>query len=527
MSKDGFIKGAMILTIAGIVVKLIGAVNRILLSRFLGGEGIGLYQMAYPIYTLAISVATAGLPVAISIMVAEKLANKDAKGANRVFHISFAVLAITGLLFSFLLYFSSHWLIEAGWVRDGRAYYALAALSPAIFVVTLLSCFRGYFQGYQDMMPTGVSQIFEQLFRVVAMLIFAVMLIPYGLEFAAAGATFGAFPGALAGLLVLLWFFYKQRAIRARSLAEQDPTIEQEPFFAIIKRLIILAIPVSMANIMLPIVSIIDLVVVPLRLEVAGFTVEEATTFFGYLTGMAVSLVNLPTILTASLAASLVPAISEAYTLKDTSRILARTQTSMLISNLITVPAFIGMCVLATPISIMLYATPNAGSSIAIMSFGVFLLGVQQVTTGILQGMGHTALPMINLVISATVKVALSWWLTAIPWLGIQGAAWATNVDFGLSALLNLIFVYRYVHYTMDLVSLGKIYLAAGIMGAVAYGVHLFLAPLAGNTIAVGAAILLAMLVYAAGLFLLGAVKKEDLGAIPFIGPRLAKRIEK
>ncbi len=524
MTKDGFLRGAMILTIAGVVVKIIGAVNRILLSRFLGGEGIGLYQMAYPIYTLAISIATAGLPVAISIMIAEKLANKDAKGASRVFNISMGVLAMTGLVFSFLLFFSAQWFIDAGWIRDPRAYYAISALSPAIFVVTLLSCFRGYFQGFQYMMPTGVSQIFEQLFRVVTMLAFAVLLMPKGLEYAAAGATFGALPGALAGLLILLYFYYKQRHVRAQYLREQDDSIEQESLPSIVKRLIILAIPVSMANIMLPVVSSIDLFIVPKRLEVAGFTVEQATTLFGYLTGMATSLVNLPTILTASLAASLVPAVSEAFTLNNKAQILSRTEVAMRISNLITIPSFLGMCVLATPISQMLYATPHAGSSIAIMSFGVFLLGVQQVTTGILQGMGHTALPMINLVISAIAKVGLSWWLTAIPWLGIEGAAWATNVDFGLAALLNLIFVYRYVKYTMDLKSLVKIYLAAGIMGAVAYGTYTVLVGSTGNTIAVGSAILLAMVVYAAGLAIVGEVKKEDLYRLPIVGAKFSPK---
>ncbi len=310
MSKDTFLRGAFILTMAGIIVKIIGAANRILLSRLLGGEGIGLYQMAYPIYLLALSISSAGLPVAISIMVAEKNAIRDYIGAQRVFRISGVALTITGLAFSALLYVSAGWLVDTGLVRDPRAYWALIALSPAIFVVTIVSALRGYFQGLQQMTPTAVSQIMEQLVRVVTMIAFAVLLLPYGLEYAAAGATFGAAPGALAGLLVLLGYYYTDRHARRRALLQQDTSLPCEQLSSILKRLIVLALPVSLANIMLPVVANIDLFIVPHRLAVAGYSVEESTELFGYLTGMATSLVNLPTILTASLAASLVPAVS-------------------------------------------------------------------------------------------------------------------------------------------------------------------------------------------------------------------------
>lgn len=218
---------------------------------------------------------------------------------------------------------------------------------------------------------------------------------------------------------------------------------------------------------MLPVVSSIDLLIVPARLEAAGYTVERAWGSVGYLTGMAVALINLPTILTASLAASLVPAVSEAFTLGEKGRIYQRTATAMRISNLITIPAFAGMCLLATPISQMLYGTPNAGTSIAILSLGIVLLGIHQVTTGVLQELGHTSIPLINMVVSAVVKTILSWYLTAIPSLGIKGAAWATNVDFGLAALLNMYFVYRYVGFSIDVKDTLKTIVATGVMGVV------------------------------------------------------------
>ncbi|WP_276873902.1 putative polysaccharide biosynthesis protein [Dialister micraerophilus] len=528
MRKNTFIQGAMVLAVAGIIVKFIGAFSRIYLSRLLGGEGIGLYQMAYPIYLLCLSVSSAGLPVAISIMVAERNAIHDYLGGQKVFRISMISLAATGLFFSVLLFFGAQWLVDSGMVRDERAYWSLLALSPAIFCATMLATLRGYFQGLQLMTPTAVSQIIEQVVRVAAMIIFAIILLPYGLEFGAAGATLGAAPGAFMGIMVLIAFFYTTRNWRNELAHEQDLSIKPQGSFEIIKRLLVLAIPVSLANIMLPIVSNIDLFIVPQRLEVAGYNVEQATTLFGYLTGMATSLVNMPTIVTASLAASLVPVISEAIAQKKEEVIISRTDTAIRLSNLVTIPSFIGMCVIATPISTMLYAIPDAGPSIAVMSFGIFLLGIQQVTTGVLQGMGKTSIPFINMVISATVKVVLSWNLTAIPCFGVLGAAWATNADFGVAAVLNLIFLYKYRKYVMDWIHTIKIFISAFIMGAAVYGVYNGLHSIVkGNTIPTVFSITVGIVVYVASIILIKAVKEDDVVRIPKIGNKLAKIIRK
>lgn len=527
MSKDTFLKGALILTVAGILVKVIGSVNRILLSRLLGGEGIGLYQMAYPIYTLALSISSAGIPVAISIIVAEKIARGDYRGANRVFNISLTLLTVTGIIFSFILYYGAGWLTENHFVRDSRAYYAIAALAPAIFFVTVLSSYRGYFQGLQMMTPTAVSQIFEQLLRVVTMIAFAYLLLPRGLEFAAAGASFGAGPGAAAGLLVLIYYYWTHRK-GFKAQMEMQPDLVQESGWSIIKRIIKLALPVSLANIMLPLVSNIDLLIVPARLEVAGYTVEQATELFGYLTGMAVALINLPTILTASLAASLVPAVSEAFTVGDKQRIYQRTVTAMRISNLITIPAFVGMWLLATPISQMLYGTPNAGLPIAIMSLGVVLLGIHQVTTGVLQGLGYTAIPLINMVISAVVKVILSWYLTAMPSLGIEGAAWATNADFGVAALLNMYFVYKYVGFSLDIKDTLKTVVASAVMGgAVLLTYDAVMSNIFHNTLATLTAIAIGGAVYGVVLLLVGGVNARDIEKMPKVGGKAAAILRK
>jgi len=527
VSKDTFLKGALILTVAGVVVKLIGSVNRILLSRLLGGEGIGLYQMAYPIYLLALSISSAGIPVAISIIVAEKIALSDFRGANRIFRVSLTVLAVTGLLFTFILYFGAGWLVDHQFVRDPRAYYAIVALTPAIFFVTVLSSFRGYFQGMQMMTPTAVSQIFEQLCRVGTMIFLAYYFLPLGLEYAAAGASFGAGPGALIGLLVLMYFYWRRRAAWKKNIAIQ-PARQREPVLNIISRIIKLSLPVSLANIMLPVVASIDLFIVPARLEVAGYTVGQATELFGYLTGMAVALINLPTILTASLAASLVPAISEAFTLSDHSRIYQRTAIAMRMANFITIPSFVGLYLLATPISHMLYGTPNAGVPIAILSVGIIFLGINQVSTGVLQGLGYTAIPLLNMIVAAAAKTWMSWTLTAMPALGIEGAAWATNIDFGIAALLNMYFVYRYVGFSIDIKNTAKIMIAATIMGGVVLLLydHVMTNTL-HNTIATLTSISVGSMVYGIVLLLFGAIRQRDIEKIPKIGYQLAELLSR
>ena len=519
---ESFLKGTLILTVASFVVKVIGSLNWIFVSRILGGEGIGLYQMAFPIYFFAMSISQAGVPVAISIITAERVALKDVFGARRVFRVSMALMLFTGLFFSLLTYFGAGWLIEWQFIRDPRAYMAVVALSPTIFFVTLLASSRGYLQGWQRMTPTAVSQIVEQIFRVLTMVLFASLLLPMGLDYAAAGASLGAFAGAIGGLLVLVYYHWKLDKDIEREYGPNlapPPGEAPAPLGAIVRRIFSLALPVSAASIMLPIVSNLDLLIVPQRLEVAGYTVPQATELFGYLTGMAVPLVNLATILTASLAVSIVPAISEARALKDTQRVYNQTAAAVRISNFVCFPAFVVVFVLATPISTLIYNAPGAGPAVLVSSFSIVLLGLHQVSTAVLQGLGHPKIPMINMILAAAVKVALNWILTAIPWLGIMGAAWATAADMGVAAVINLYFIWRYIGYRMELLQLFKTMAAAAFMAGAVYLFYSFvMSTLAVNAVATFGSVFVGVIVYVAALILVRGLLEEDMARIPFIG---------
>ena len=518
-SNNKFLKGTLILTVSSIVVKVIGSLNWIILSRVLGGEGIGLYQMGFPIYLMAITLSSAGIPVAISIITAEKLAQKDFLGAKRVFNVSLRLLFVTGLVFASALFFGAHWLIDNHWIRDSRAYYSIIALAPAVFFVTFLASFRGYLQGWQIMTPTAASEIVEQLMRVVTMIVFANMFMPQGLAYVAGGASMGAGVGAFCALLVLMWFYGRLKQKLKADLQQQNPLATRESARAIISRLLRLALPVSMSSLMLPVVANLDLLIVPQRLEAAGFHISQATEFFGYLTGMAVPLINLATIFTAAMTISLVPAISESRALNDVFGIRAKTRTAFRVALIITCPCFVGMYFLAEKIAALIYNAPGAADAIQTMSVGILLLGLHQISTGILQGLGRTSIPVINMILAAAVKVFLSWTLTAIPTLGIKGAAMATVVDFGLAAVLNMIFIYKYTGFALSFSGVFKPAVSAAAMGAAVYGVITL--AVSWGAWAILAAIAVAVPVYGGVLLAVGGMGKDDLESLPFIGHRL------
>ena len=518
-TNNQFLKGTLILTISSIVVKVIGSLNWIILSRVLGGEGIGLYQMGFPMYLMAITVSSAGIPVAISIMTAEKLARKDYRGAKKIFNVSLRLLLVSGLIFSTGLYVGAGWLVDSNIIRDSRAYYSIVALSPAVFFVTFLSSFRGYLQGWQIMTPTAVSEIVEQLLRVITMLIFADLLMPYGLAYAAGGASMGAGVGAFCALLVLMWFYTRLKKKLQQEFAAQDDSIPEEGSGQIIKRLLKLALPVSLSSLMLPIGANLDLLIVPQRLEAAGFDVRQATEFFGYLTGMAVPLVNLAAIFTAAMTTSLVPSISESRALQDYQGIRAKIRLAFRVALIVSMPCTVGLFFLAEQVAALIYNAPGAAGAIQTMSIGILFLGLHQISTGILQGLGKTAIPVINMILAGIVKVIMSWQLTAIPLLGVKGAALATVADFGVAAIINMVLIYRFTGYGIALASIFKPGLAAALMGAAIYGALQLTAAWGGWAILV--AFVVAIPVYALALLACGGLHENDLQQIPFIGRRL------
>jgi stage V sporulation protein B len=529
MGKQSFVKGALILTAASILVKVVGAGFRIVLAAIIGDEGIGLYQMAYPVFSALLAVSTAGIPIAISKLISQHTTRGDYRGAYRVFLLALNILSLTGLVITALMVLGAGYIAE-NIAKDARAYYPIVAIAPAIFFVTIMATFRGFFQGQQKMYPTALSQIFEQVARVAAALGLVYYLGPRRLEWAAAGASFGAAAGAMAGLGVLMVLFGRERQDFIQRMREQA-TYRARRTMAVYYDIFSLSIPITLSHLVMPIISLIDMTVVPMRLAEAGFDEARRMALYGQLTGMAAPLVHIPQIVTIALAVSLVPAISEALALHNRSLIASRASLALRLSVLLGLPSAVGLFVLAEPISLLLYQNREAGIPLAILAFTVIFIAIFQVCSGILQGLGKTKLPLINLLVGSLFKIFFNWHLIALPALNIRGAAAASVIGFAVAALLNLFQVWRLTEVRLSLLQLSKpvfavVFMGLGVHLAYAYSHPRFLTLgnlTAGtaNALATFLAIGLGIAAYGLALLILGALSREDLLLLPGVGPRL------
>jgi stage V sporulation protein B len=491
-NKKNFLRGALVLSIAGAISKLLGAVYRIPLARLLGGEGMGLYQMAYPIYTTILALATAGVPVAISVLVSRKQTEGFTGDSRKIFRVSLLILFVFGIILTLLVMQSAHFI--ANYVlKEPRAYYPILAVAPAIFFSGLMSVFRGYFQGYQSMVPTAVSQVIEQLFRVSAVLILAFMLFPRGLEYSAAGATFGAVVGGVVGLIVLSLYYlsFRSKHRKQGQVLKYSGTSSLE----LAREMVTLAIPVSFGAVVLPLVQMLDAIIVPGRLMAINYTTSQATALYGQLSGMAAVLISLPTIFTISIATSLVPAVSEALAMKDRALLNARINNGFRAGMLISFPCAAGLFILAFPICDLLYATPEAGIPLEILAFSCIVLAAFQLSSAGLQGIGHPQIAMRNLIITGILKVIFNYSLTSVAMLNIRGAAIGTVSAFLVGSLLNIIYLQKLTGVAYETGRLVKITLVTIIMtigvklsyqGLVGADINSHIATLIAITIGVG-----------------------------------------
>ncbi|NLM45561.1 MAG: polysaccharide biosynthesis protein [Firmicutes bacterium] len=533
MSRQSVVRGTAILTLAGLVARIVGAFFRIALAALIKDEGVGLYQMAYPVYSTLLAISTAGIPTAISKLVSENLAHGNYRGAYKTFRVAQTMLAVSGLVIFAFMFFGAEIFISL-FRLDPRAYLPVVAMSPAVFFVTLMSAYRGFFQGQLQMLPTAISQITEQLGRVVSALVLVLLFLPSGLQQAAAGASFGAAVGAFLGLAVLVATWWRQKNSFQAAIGKQTLQ-DRQSAAGIVARILSLAVPITLGSLVLPLISLADLSLVPQRLAAAGFDNTRATELYGQLTGMATPLVHIPTIITTALAVSLVPAISEATALGRRRQLQEKAYLAVWLTLLLGIPCAAGLYLLADPICLLLYNNGEAGSVLAVMAFGVVFLTLYQTTSGILQGIGRTMEPVVTLFLGAVVKTVLTWVLTANPAFHIRGAALATVLGFGVAAILNM---YRLQHLTGMPLRAGETLLkplaAACVMGAAVVYLYYkleaaFMARGFGRAgdAATCFSIAAGVCIYFLVLLLTGGIKREGLLLLPKVGPLLAALAEK
>lgn len=526
MSKSNFLKGALVLGVAGIVIKILGAMYRIPLGNLIGDQGMGYYQTAYPLYNLMFAISTSGIPIAIAKLVSEKRALGDYIGAHRVFKIAFMGLVIGGILTSACVIFGADFIVEK--IGNNKAYYSMIALGPALFFVPMTSAFRGYFQGIQDMMPTAVSQVVEQLARVIVGLYLAYILLDRGLDVAAGGASFGASAGAVMGMIAIMIIYIRRRKDILRDISSSE-IYKAESTKDIIKDILYIAVPITIGSSVVPLLNTIDVAIVMRRLQLIGYTEAEASGLYGQLTGMAQTLINFPQIFSIALAVSLVPAISDARARKNYNQLKRIASSGIRVTLLIGLPAAMGLFILATPIMKLLYfnnpleVQQSAGSILAVLSFSVIFLTMVQTLTAILQGIGKPIIPVFNLLIGASVKLILTYVLTVIPAIGIKGAAISTIMAYLIASILNFIYVKKHIRVSFSFIDIIiKPLISVLIMSGAVFLLYKSLDSVIGENVSTILSVLIGAIIYGVLLILTGCVKKSDLDIVP-AGEKISK----
>lgn len=527
INKQSFIKGAAILAVAGLITKVLGAIYKLPLNYIIGSEAIGYYQSSYDWYVWALTISTYALPIAISKLVSEKIELGRPDEAHKTFRVAFSLAAILGLIVSLFLLFSSNYLVSL--FKNPGAAFAVAAIAPAIFLVSISAAMRGYFQGMQNMLPSAISQVIEQLGRVVFGYILAIILIPKGPQLVAGGASFGTSIGGLLSVLVLVFMYKKYRPAIHRSI-NSVPRRKMEPYAKILKRILVFAIPITIGGSIMPVMGLLDSLIVFDRLQVAGFEYKTAVEMYGQLKALALSFINFPQIITISLGASLVPAIAESITRNDFDSARKKSELGIRLSLLIGLPSAMGLFILADPIMMMVSPKEHivAGIALRYLAPAAIFLTLVQTLTGILQGMGKERVPVVNLLIGAIVKVIVSYTLTSIPAVNIRGAALGTVFGYAVPCVLNLMAIIRYQKQQLNYIrTFVKPVIATAIMTFVAYfSYEIIFTAVGSNTISTMISILLSVIAYGILLILIKGITIEELQMAPG-GSRLSAALKK
>ncbi|MBO3444066.1 polysaccharide biosynthesis protein [Clostridium sp. CCUG 7971] len=527
-NKDSFLKGAFILGAAGIIVKIIGAFFRIPLGNLIEEEGMGYYQAAYPVYTLFLTLATAGFPTALAKLVSEKSAIGDYKGAHKIFKVSYTILFMTGLIAFAIFFFGANYIVN-NIIKNPGAYYAMIAISPALLFVPVMSSYRGYFQGRKEMTKIAVSQIAEQFFRVALGLGLAYYLMnSNGPELGAAGAITGATIGAIVSIIYLILAYLREGKQRKAEI-KASKHFKDESVSRILKKILVVAIPITIGASVMPLVNMVDIVIVIRRLAVAGFTVDQANAMFGQLTGFAMAIINLPSVITIAMSMSLVPAISESYAVGNKAKAKKDIKSAIKVTSLMVLPAAFGIAALASPIMRLLYPSqpPMVGTLLLVLTPCVVFLGLMQTMNGILQGMGKPMVPVIALGVGMLFKIVISYTLTAIPEINVFGSALGTVSAYLIAVLIELSYIKKSTHikFSPNEFVIKPLITVITMFVVVKLGYGL-LSGIIGGKLATVIAIAIGAVVYGLVLLFIGGIKKEEVLTMPK-GNKIYKLLKK
>ncbi len=444
MREDGagrFGRGASIMVASVFISKLLGLLVVVPLQNIIGGYAYGIFRIAYPLYTIMLTLATIGFPLALS----KTISQLSAAGKHREAYANFRAIGrfmlIFGAIAFLLMWFGAPLYLTVTLPHDSRsliiaAIPAIHTLAPALLLLPLISIERGYLQGYLRLEASGASQVVDQVARVTFILIGTVIAALMGVNAStkAAIATFGATVGVLGAFLLLRVSVRKLRkeTLRKSKFSPYTPPRAQDVF----RQLFVYALPIATGTLVLPLAQAIDAWTIPRLLVASGATMVKAITDYGIYTGEALILMQLPLSFANAIGASIMPALTESRAAGVPHAVRARLNASLKMMAFITFPAALTLGLLAKQINIALFASSSGTVAIAIAGIMSIFSALELVSTYILQGYDRFYRPVVHMFVGLAIKLALN--ILLIPFFGINGAAIASTIGYLISAWLNM-----------------------------------------------------------------------------------------
>lgn len=503
--------------LANILVKVAGAVYSIPITNMIGGEGSGIYAVAYYIYTAVFAVSTAGIPSAISRLVAESEATGRPENSRKILRLSLLAMALLSGLLSVLVALLGRRITAL--VGNPAAYYALLAIAPSILFSCVAAVVRGYFQGRGNMAPTAASQVAEALGKLCFGLALTWLLMQKGFEIpiVVAGAIAGVTIGTLAGALVSICYC---AVMTRRQKLCKPPRLDTAPCDSgkhILRQLAALTVPITVGACVQSVTNLADIAQVMNCLQAGGLSQQAASYLYGCYS-IAVKFYTMPQVLIIAIAIPAIPAIASARAERQEKDMQLSVNTALRLTMLIALPCGIGLCILAHPIlSLLYFKVPDmvdvAAPLLSITGLALIFLALTTTCNAILQALGRERLPVATMAAGLLVKLLANVFLIRL-W-GIYGAAVSTLLCYMVIALLDIPLILR-CHIRLDWrILVVRPLLAALGMGVLARGVYMLLAGLPGAAFRLAAALLTGVFSYAVLLTLTGAFRKEDLSMLP------------
>ena len=512
MTRQTFLQGALILMLAGMITRFLGFINRIVVARLIGEEGVGLYMMALPTLFLVITLTQLGLPIAIAKRVAEADAVGNHEKVRSILVVSLAITSVTSVLLTILMIIGSPY-IATTLLTDERTIYPLIAISPIVPIVAISSVLRGYFQGKHNMKPQSYSQVIEQVVRIAFVYIFIKLLLPYGVEFAAAGAMFSVILGEFVSLLYMLHQFKQRKSSNNRKQILQYLRNGKDTM----RGLFSIALPSTGSRLIGSLTNFMEPILVSQSLAIAGISTSVATKQYGELTGYVIPLLFLPTFITHSLAIALIPSISEAAAQNRQQLIHHRIHQAIRISFASGAIATIVLLLFSEQILLFMYGSANANDLLVLMAPFYILLYIQAPLQAALQALDLAKESMWNTLIGAFVKLLIIFTLAQQPAFGMNGVAIALSTSVILVTLLHLGVLNKKIQYRIpyhDVFKMVSLLLSTFIVGWMLKEFYLW----TNSTYLMFAVVLLVLsFVYIIVLFILRFLTKEELRAIPIL----------